>query len=107
MLRSSIREPNLILIIINLKFIIVEKSLLLEFSLREVQFYRRVFLWRKRRDNAFARILKKGDEMGRFKLGSTVICAFGKGVLEFNAQAGPGTVTRLGENYATLTHDQD
>ena len=46
--------------------------------------------------------LNKGDEMGRFKLGSTVICTFGAGKLEFNPQADSGTVTRLGENYATL-----
>jgi phosphatidylserine decarboxylase len=41
--------------------------------------------------------------MGRFKLGSTVVSTFApKMISEFAEDAGPGTVTRLGELYATL-----
>ncbi|MNN93259.1 Phosphatidylserine decarboxylase proenzyme [compost metagenome] len=45
---------------------------------------------------------KKGEEMGRFKLGSTVITTFAPNMVEFNPQAGAETVTRLGEYYADL-----
>lgn len=48
--------------------------------------------------------LNKGDEMGRFKLGSTVVTTFAPGMVEFNQSAGEGTVTRLGEHYADLTN---
>ena len=47
---------------------------------------------------------EKGDEMGRFKLGSTVVSAFAPNMIEFAPEAGPETVTRLGEHYATLTN---
>lgn len=46
--------------------------------------------------------LKKGEEMGRFKLGSTVISTFAPNMVTFNPEATPGTVTRLGEYYADL-----
>jgi phosphatidylserine decarboxylase len=45
---------------------------------------------------------EKGDEMGRFKLGSTVVCTFAPNMVEFTLEAGPETVTRLGELYANL-----
>lgn len=45
---------------------------------------------------------KKGDEMGRFKLGSTVVSTFSPNMIEFNKDAGPETITRLGEHYADL-----
>jgi phosphatidylserine decarboxylase len=44
----------------------------------------------------------KGDEMGRFKLGSTVVTTFAPNMVEFNENAGSETVTRLGEHYADL-----
>ena len=40
--------------------------------------------------------------MGRFKLGSTVVCTFTPNMVEFVPDAGPETVTRLGEVYASL-----
>ena len=46
--------------------------------------------------------LAQGDEMGRFKLGSTVILLFPKGVVEFDASYVAGTPTRLGESLAKL-----
>ena len=45
---------------------------------------------------------EKGDEMGRFKLGSTVVSTFAPNMVEFTPEAGPETVTRLGELYANL-----
>jgi phosphatidylserine decarboxylase len=45
--------------------------------------------------------LSKGDEMGRFKLGSTIVVCFEPNAVEFtDLQA--GMVTRLGEPFATV-----
>ena len=44
----------------------------------------------------------KGDEMGRFKLGSTVVAVFTPNMVNFNSHDGPETITRLGEHYADL-----
>lgn len=41
--------------------------------------------------------LEKGDEMGRFRLGSTAIVLFGPGVVEWDAKFQEGTPTRMGE----------
>jgi phosphatidylserine decarboxylase len=46
--------------------------------------------------------LEKGAEMGRFKLGSTVILLFGKDKLEWLESFTAGTPTRLGEAIAEL-----
>jgi phosphatidylserine decarboxylase len=40
---------------------------------------------------------KKGDEMGRFLLGSTVVMLFPKGMLQFNPGWAPAQAIRLGE----------
>jgi len=62
-----------------------------------------IFRWQYPKDGADAIHFNKGDEMGRFKLGSTVVSAFAPKMLkEFTPDAGPETVTRLGEVYATL-----
>ena len=45
--------------------------------------------------------LKKGEEMGLFKLGSTIVACFEPDVLEF-APLQAGDVTRLGDVFATL-----
>jgi phosphatidylserine decarboxylase len=42
--------------------------------------------------------LKKGDEMGRFLLGSTVVLLFAKNALAFNAAWSPAQAIRMGEN---------
>jgi len=41
--------------------------------------------------------LKKGAEMGRFLLGSTVVMLFGKGRLAFNPQWTPARPIRMGD----------
>ncbi len=45
---------------------------------------------------------KKGDEMGRFKLGSTVIVKLPKGVSQWPTELTAGTTTRLGQMFAEL-----
>ncbi len=45
--------------------------------------------------------LKKGDEMGRFKLGSTVINLFPKNAIEFVDGLEAGVPTKMGSAYAT------
>jgi phosphatidylserine decarboxylase len=45
-------------------------------------------------------LLKQGDEMGRFLLGSTVVMLFPKGPLRFNADWRPERTVRLGEAMA-------
>lgn len=55
------------------------------------------------RDWGYAResiVLKKGDEMGRFLLGSTVVLLFPQGPLTFNPAWEPGKAVRLGEAMA-------
>ncbi|MBD2857897.1 phosphatidylserine decarboxylase [Spongiibacter sp. KMU-158] len=47
--------------------------------------------------------LKKGEEMGRFKLGSTVILLFGQDKIEWLDKFEAGTPTRLGEALAQPT----
>ena len=42
-------------------------------------------------------ILKKGEEMGRFLLGSTIVMLFRPGVIDFNPAWGPERPIRLGE----------
>ncbi len=62
-----------------------------------------IFRWQYPKDGDDAITFNKGDEMGRFKLGSTVVSTFAPKMLDdFAPDAGPGTVTRLGEIYATL-----
>jgi phosphatidylserine decarboxylase len=46
--------------------------------------------------------LKKGDEMGRFLLGSTVVMLFPKGPLKFDTSWQPARAVRLGEAMAVL-----
>lgn len=48
--------------------------------------------------------LAKGLEMGRFKLGSTIIALFPKNTVNFTDALQPGSVTRLGELFAVTTN---
>jgi len=62
-----------------------------------------IFRWQYPAKGVDAIKFNKGDEMGRFKLGSTVVSVFAQNMVDFTPDAGPETVTRLGELYATLT----
>ncbi len=66
---------------------------------------RDIFRWQYPAKGMDAVTFSKGDEMGRFKLGSTVVSAFAPNMVDFAADAGPETVTRLGELYAHLKTD--
>lgn len=61
-----------------------------------------IFRWQYPAKGSDAITFEKGDEMGRFKLGSTVVSTFAPNMVEFAPEAGPKTVTRLGELYANL-----
>jgi len=65
-----------------------------------------IFKWSYPAAGSNAIHFKKGDEMGRFKLGSTVVSTFAPNMINFNQEAGPNTVTRLGEHYADIISDK-
>lgn len=47
-------------------------------------------------------VLEKGDELGRFLLGSTTICIFPKGKVNFAKELKPGTPVKMGENLGEI-----
>ena len=47
-------------------------------------------------------MLNKGEEMGRFKLGSTVIMLFGANVMQWQENLAAGSPTRMGEQFGTV-----
>ncbi|WP_299011643.1 archaetidylserine decarboxylase [uncultured Shewanella sp.] len=60
-----------------------------------------VFTWDYSTSGPDAITLAKGDEMGRFKLGSTVVMLFEKDAIErFAENLAPKVVTRMGEHFA-------
>ncbi|WP_462179315.1 archaetidylserine decarboxylase [Pseudoalteromonas gelatinilytica] len=61
-----------------------------------------VFSWNYPTTGDNAITLKKGEEMGRFKLGSTVILAWGANQAEFLSNQHPETVTRMGTPFAKV-----
>nr|WP_217448677.1 MULTISPECIES: archaetidylserine decarboxylase [Pseudoalteromonas] len=63
---------------------------------------RDVFTWTYPAEGDNAITLKKGEEMGRFKLGSTVILAWGANKAEFLDGQNPETVTRMGTPFAKI-----
>ena len=46
--------------------------------------------------------LNKGDEMGRFKLGSTVVLAFPENMVEFTEELMAGSAVRMGQEFGKL-----
>jgi phosphatidylserine decarboxylase len=46
--------------------------------------------------------LQKGEEMGRFKLGSTAIVVFGPNVMQWQEEFSAGSATRMGEQLGSL-----
>ncbi|MFT5606159.1 MAG: phosphatidylserine decarboxylase [Paracoccaceae bacterium] len=57
----------------------------------------------QRFDKLLAVELKKGEEMGRFMLGSTVILLFGENAVEWLPAFDAGTETRMGETLGKVT----
>ena len=55
--------------------------------------------WTYEQDSEAAVKLEKGAELGRFKLGSTIVVCFEKDTIDFEDLV-PGMVTRLGEPMA-------
>lgn len=60
----------------------------------------RLHVWNYPAEGEQAISLKKGEEMGRFKLGSTVINLFAKDAIAFVEGLEPGQPTRMGSAYA-------
>ena len=64
---------------------------------------KKVFSWDYPTSGADTITLKKGEEMGRFKLGSTVILAWPQNAAEFLPSEVVETVTRMGQPFAKIT----
>ncbi|WP_016956876.1 archaetidylserine decarboxylase [Catenovulum agarivorans] len=62
---------------------------------------KRPFTWHYNHDNA--PVIEKGQEMGRFKLGSTVVLAFEPDAIEFDAAIGAASKVTLGQALASST----
>lgn len=62
-----------------------------------------VVVWNYETEGEKAIKLQKGEEMGAFRLGSTVINLFPKGKVNLNAELTAGVKTRMGEELGKLT----
>ena len=62
--------------------------------------------WSYEKDSEAAVKLEKGAELGRFKLGSTIVVCFETDMIEFEDMA-PGMVTRLGVPMANMRNGSD
>lgn len=60
-----------------------------------------VFRWQYPAEGPNSVRLEKGAEMGRFKLGSTIVMTFAKDAIELLPTNFPGAVTRMGSAFAT------
>lgn len=63
---------------------------------------KQVFRWKYDKEGPNSVHLEKGAEMGRFKLGSTIVAVFPKNTVEFLPDNQPGKVTRMGEQFGTI-----
>lgn len=64
---------------------------------------KKVFTWEYPTEGTEALTLEKGAEMGRFKLGSTVVMLFAKDALdEFADGVTPKSITRMGQPFAKI-----
>ncbi len=63
---------------------------------------KRITRWQYPAEGEQAIHLEKGEEMGRFKLGSTTVCCFPANTMDFTEGDVPGTITRLGKPYGYL-----
>jgi phosphatidylserine decarboxylase len=60
---------------------------------------KQVFRWSYETESINKITLEKGEEMGRFKLGSTIVVVFPKNTISFLEDNTPGKVTRMGEHF--------
>lgn len=58
---------------------------------------KKVFRWQYETTGPNAVHLDKGAELGRFKLGSTIVACFAPDAIDFLNENQPGKVTRMGE----------
>ena len=66
---------------------------------------KKIFTWEYPTQGSDALTLEKGDEMGRVKLGSTVVMLFAKDALDkFADDVVPKAVTRMGQPFAKVKH---
>lgn len=65
-----------------------------------------VHVWRYSGDNTESITLKKGEEMGRFNMGSTVILLFGKDAIQFTDGFKSGKPLQMGETIGELSHSE-
>lgn len=64
---------------------------------------KQVFTWEYPTEGKDAITLEKGEEMGRFKLGSTIVMCFEKGAIEkFADGIEPKAITRMGASFAHI-----
>ncbi|MFT5163434.1 MAG: phosphatidylserine decarboxylase [Alteromonadaceae bacterium] len=68
---------------------------------------KQVFRWSYSTTGANKIVLDKGEEMGRFKLGSTIVAIFPKDRVSFLAQNKPTTTTRMGEHFGDISYLAD
>ncbi len=64
---------------------------------------RRVTTWEYGRKSSAAIKLQRGQEMGRFNMGSTVILLFGKDAVELAAELRPETKMQMGQQIGSIT----
>jgi phosphatidylserine decarboxylase len=63
---------------------------------------KKVFRWQYDTQGPSSVVLQKGQEMGRFKLGSTIVAVFAKDAIQFLDENEPGKVTRMGEHFGNF-----
>lgn len=68
---------------------------------------KRVHSWSYPSSGPEAIQLKKGEEMGHFKLGSTVVMTFAKDSIRFDESLEAGSVTRMGQVMASINGSSD
>lgn len=68
--------------------------------------HRQMTLWRPEQFAALPIALKRGEELGRFNLGSTVILLHAPGRIEWSANIQPGGTVHIGEPLGSIIPDR-
>jgi phosphatidylserine decarboxylase len=66
--------------------------------------HQRVQTWEYGKPSAATVRLKKGEEMGRFNMGSTVIVLFGRDAVKWTDEMQPDSSLKMGQKIATITN---